>query len=426
MVRMKAHPDRHRLHSLRAPARRSPGTHLLVCMFLASLAGQIAHAAKRTDAQPKPVATIAAAPLGFRPPGEIYLLGRLSSTTLDFVDNSHLLFTFHESRLMQREREVFHDDQNIRAIVLNIASGKTEATADWRMHDRLRYLLPTGDGTFLVRQGSQIQRTDRSLALHPYLKFDERLLSVELSPDRQLLVAQSDLERHSAEAHKRLVEEALLAGESLPDEDVGIRMIRLNDRSVVASAKTDNPIKLAVASSGYIMHEPQKGGRQADAWQIDYIPFSGEKKRLLDLHSACRPSEEFLNEDTLLITSCTSKSADRQGRAVTLAGKELWSGVWDARLVWPTFYRSVSGSTFALEWIRVTHPVDSFDPINDSDVEAQVVQVLSTTTGHLLLTTIASPVISAGQNFALSPDGTRFAVLNHDNIEVYDVPADTQ
>ena len=173
------------------------------------------------------------------------------------------------------------------------------------------------------------------------------------------------------------------------------------------------------------MHEPVKADHQSDAWQIDYIPFAGEKKRILDLHSACMPSEEFLNEGTLLITSCTGKSADRHGRAITLSGKQLWTGTWDARLVWPTFYRSVAGDTFAMEWIRVSHPVDSFDPLSDSDVEAQLVQVLSTATGHLLMTTFASPVISAGQNFALSPDGKRFAVLNNGNIEVYEVPADT-
>ena len=82
------------------------------------------------------------------------------------------------------------------------------------MHDRLRYLLPAGDGTFLVRQGNEIEKTDRTLALHPYLKFTERLLSVELSPDRQMLVAQADLERHSEEAHKRMVEQALLAAKA--------------------------------------------------------------------------------------------------------------------------------------------------------------------------------------------------------------------
>jgi hypothetical protein len=34
----------------------------------------------------------------------------------------------------------------------------------------------------------------------------------------------------------------------------------------------------------------------------------------------------------------------------------------------------------------------------------------------------ASPVLSAGQNFALSADGRRFAILRNGAIEVYDLP----
>jgi hypothetical protein len=321
-----------------------------------------------------------------------------------------------------------HDDQNIRALVLDIASGKADKTASWRMHDRLRYLLPAGDGTFLVRQGSTLHLTDRTLVLRPFMKFNSRLFEMQSSPDRQLLVTEADLERHSSEAHQRLVVQARLTGESAPDEDVQVEMIRLDDKSVIATAKADNPVKLAVSSSGYIMHEQSKASvvpeRSSDEWKISYVPFAGEKKQIVTLHSGCTPTEDFLNEGILLLTTCSGRSADRQGQAVSLSGKELWTGVWDARLVWPTFYLASGGTAFAIGWLRVSHPVDSFDPVNDSDVEAQVVQVLSTATGHLLMTLPASPIYSAGQNFALSADGKRFAVLNHGAIEVYEVPAD--
>ena len=149
---------------------------------------------------------------------------------------------------------------------------------------------------------------------------------------------------------------------------------------------------------------------EGDAWRVSFISFTGEKRKIIDVHSVCPPAEEFLTEKTLLLTTCTSHSADRLGRAVNLDGKEIWTGVWDARLVDPNFYLSSGGTTFAIEWLRISHPLDSFDPVNDSDVEAQVVQVLSTATGHLLMTLPASPIFSGGQNFALSADGKRFAV----------------
>jgi hypothetical protein len=422
----------------RRQSRHSSGSSAYLCAALLLVLHQQLLAEKHSNVAPKPIATIPVTPLGFHPPGEIYLLSRLASTSLDFADDTHLLFTFHESRLMSREPDPSHDDQNIRAVVLDTATGHAEATADWRMHDRARYLLPAGNGTFLVRQGNTLSKTDCSLKLHPFLNFDERLLDFSISPDQQLLITESDLERHSPEAHKRLVEEAIRNGESLPDEDVQVGMIRLEDKAVVATARSENPVKLSATSDGYILHEQvdaqqheqPRPSRDADrtggdAWRIFFVPFSGEKRTIATLQSTCPPTEDLISEQTLLITNCGNRSADRLGRAVTLNGKELWNGVWDARLAWPTFSRSSGGSVFAICWLRVSHPVDSFDPINDSDVEAQIVQVLSTTTGHLLLSTFASPIFSGGQNFALSPDGKRLAVLNNRNIEIYEVPADT-
>ena len=41
---------------------------------------------------------------------------------------------------------------------------------------------------------------------------------------------------------------------------------------------------------------------------------------------------------------------------------------------------------------------------------------------ELELTQYATPVLSAGQNYALSPDGDRFAVLRDNAIEIYNLP----
>jgi hypothetical protein len=73
--------------------------------------------------------------------------------------------------------------------------------------------------------------------------------------------------------------------------------------------------------------------------------------------------------------------------------------------------------------LRVAHPIDLADSLNDEDVREQVVQVFDTTTGALLMATNASPILTAGQNFALSDDGRRLAVLRGGAIEIYDVPS---
>jgi hypothetical protein len=73
--------------------------------------------------------------------------------------------------------------------------------------------------------------------------------------------------------------------------------------------------------------------------------------------------------------------------------------------------------------LRVNHTINLIDSLNDEDVREQVVQVFDCATGALLLSTAASPVLTGGQNFALSEDGEQLAVLHDGAIEIYKVPA---
>jgi hypothetical protein len=91
--------------------------------------------------------------------------------------------------------------------------------------------------------------------------------------------------------------------------------------------------------------------------------------------------------------------------------------------VWPRLAFSFSGTRFAAGFLRVSHPIDTAGSLNDEDVKEQVVQVFDTATGTPLLATTASPVLAAGQNFALSADGDRLAVLRDGAIEIYTVPS---
>ena len=69
-------------------------------------------------------------------------------SSLDFVDAHHLLFTFHQSRLLQREPNPgrTEDDQVIRAVILDIPDGTVQESTEWRMHDRARLFMATGRG----------------------------------------------------------------------------------------------------------------------------------------------------------------------------------------------------------------------------------------------------------------------------------------
>jgi hypothetical protein len=122
------------------------------------------------------------------------------------------------------------------------------------------------------------------------------------------------------------------------------------------------------------------------------------------------------------VLTCPHSGNDHIVHAVDTAGKALWQQRWESRYIWPTFQLAQDGSRFAYSSLQVSHSVSAMDPVDESNIQSQMVGVFDTATGQLRLAKDASPILSAGQNYALSPDGSRFAILRKGAIEVYDLP----
>jgi hypothetical protein len=371
---------------------------------------------------PGPEESIPVGPLGYRPPGSLYMLSGRAFSSLDFIDAHHLLFTFHQPRLMRREPnpDRFEDDQIIQAVVLSLPGGAVLASSEWRMHDRWRYLWPIGGGKFLVRQKNSYSLTDASLKLHSYIEVPTPILSTEVSPDGRTLLIEHQFERHTAEQHHKLEAQAQEYGDPPPAEDTQITVVNIASRDVMAALRTESPINVPITSTGYVGVSRDKG---EDQFLIRFVPFTGDSSILGRVASTCTPHENFLNQKALVIESCGPKSPDTFLDAWTTDGKKLWNGRRDGHLVWPTFAYSRKGDRFALSLLHVSHTIDLVDSVNDEDVREQVVQVFDSATGALLMSTNASPILTAGQNFALSDDGERLAVLREGAIEIYNVPS---
>jgi hypothetical protein len=379
----------------------------------------------RAHGESVPPATIEAqipvAPLGYRPPGQLYMLARISSSSLDFIDSKRLLFSFHASTLLRREHaSASDDDQMIHAVVLELPSGHVAAAADWRMHDRGRYIWPLDGGRFLVRQGSVYSTVDASLALKSWLTSSSPVLGTEVSPDGHLLVSEDEYERHTPEEHRKLAEEAASAEIDPPREDTLINLIDIDTKATLGRIHVELPVVLPVVHSGYLT--PEKG-KADDDYVLQFMTFGGQETTLGDVASTCVPRETFLNDKVIMIESCGPNTEDVFLDAWTVDGKKLWTGRRDGHAVWPTFALAQDGSRFAVGLLRIFHTINLDDSLDDTNVKEQVVQVFDVATGALLLSETASPVLSAGQNFALSPDGSHLAVLHDGAIEVYAVPS---
>jgi hypothetical protein len=364
-------------------------------------------------------------PLGFAAPGPIYLGLRYSLASLDFLDESHLLFTFRVPGLIHRQHHGDDEDESeehhVRAVVLALPSGAVEAESLWMLHDRGHYVWALKDGHFLLRDGNELRLGDATLDLKPYLRFPGPLLSVSMDPAQQLLVTDS---REPGPAPPKAAAADVAdskdssASTVISQPELVLRILRRDSGKVMVVNRVRSQVHLPLNSNGYLEMLPGTGSN----WVIELDSFDGSSKKLGEMESTCTPSEDFLSQQEFLLTTCTR--TDLRGMfAMTTDGRTLWEDLPLSSPVWPLYLTSADGSRLARESLAVTHPVTAFSPLSFDDIRGQVVEVFDSATGKIELTAAASPVLDAGGNVAISPSGRRVAILNAGAIQVFDLPA---
>jgi hypothetical protein len=378
------------------------------------LSGLAAGAEKpASPAELKPSLRIPVAPLGYLPPGAFYITYRLSSAAMGFFDDDHLLFTFQVTGLIKRLPGDQGEDQEIRAIVLDARTGQVLKQTQWRLRDRGPYLWPFVDGQFLLRIENTLYRLGPSLQLTPWLQTPQTLRLLEISPQRKWMVVEYD---DPAKAHSG----PSLEGGTGTQMPVKVAIMPAGSRKPVAESEMNQPGDLPLIGGGLMDVAEGKG---VGSWLMRTVPFAGAPQLVGSVHSFCRPQVQPLNESVALVAWCSQADNDRPVFAVNLAGRELWQDTWQQKYVWPWFGFAENGSRFAYESVEINVPMAIVGSTLDLDeIAGQMVGVYDTETGKLVLVRDASPVLTAGQNVALSPDGRRFAVLRHGAIEIYDLP----
>jgi hypothetical protein len=354
------------------------------------------------------------APLGYAPPGAFYLTYRLTSASLSFIDDDHVLFTFRVGGLLKRlpsDRDG-DDDQQIRALVLDARTGAVIRQTEWRMHDRSQYLWPFPDGKFLLRVRDSLYVMDDSLNLRPYVSFDTDLREIQVSPDRRMLVVERD-------DPPKLAQSSAEPREPETRNPVKVEVMTSGSTAATVLKETDSPVNVPLVADGIL--DVQEGNQLA-SYAVREVPFAGKPKILAQVRSTCQPTLQPVSAHVALVVGCYQAADDRPVVAINTDGKELWREQWDNKYVWGWFTSAQNGTRFAYESIQVARPISVFDELDEDDIAAQLVGVYDTESGKLVMVKSVSPVLTAGQNVSLSPDGQRLAVLRNGAIEIYDLP----
>jgi len=358
-------------------------------------------------------------PMGFQTLLPEFLLAGASSLTVDFVDNDHLLVTFNTRHLMKREKDEQPDDDDrmIAAVLVELPSGKVLARTEWRVHDRLQYLWNLGHGRFLLRVRDQLTVIAPLQAMAggdafrgtPLLNVERHVVAVLLSSDADLLT----IETTRKPGAPGEASDVSFAGMQTDTAPVQINFYRLSDTPgglVVAYAgavRTQVALAVPMTPAGFL--DVLDGGR--NRWLFNFDEHAGKVDELAEWDTSCFPRATFVGHGEFVAFGCRG-SADKIALAgFDLKGEEMWEqGLYES-YVSPTFAFAPAAGRFALGRTIVSAPLDADAPLPGAAVVGQEVRVYQTHDGRVLLKIDCSPVERAGQNFALSPDGLRLAVV---------------
>ncbi len=366
-----------------------------------------------------PTVSIPVDPLGFAPPGPLYLGQRNTMASLDFIGEDKLLFTFRVPGLLHRDPndDGESDEREIRALVLDLPTAAVEDQALWTVHDRSRYLWMLANGQFLLRNRDTLYAGDPTLTLRPWLRFPGRIRWMELDPSQQIVVTDS-LEPSAATTRSNTAPDPSSDSQSSGQQDIVLRIVKRVTSSILLVTRVHAPVHLALNAQGYL--EAMRGS--AGQWTLSLDYFSSGRQIIGTVDSTCEPDRQFLSPITFLVSACQPDGSSNLV-AFTTDGTRLWQRSAAPESIWPLLTVSPDGSRFARETLSSTHAVSAFQPLSTSDIQGQIVQVLDTATGKQVLDVPASPILDAGGNVAFSPSGRRIAVLNAGAIQVFDLPA---
>ncbi len=373
---------------------------------------------------PEQVARIPLGPMGYQSLLPEFLLAGSSMLTVHFVDQDHLLITFGLRQLMERlpNDPPDDDDRMVGAALVQIPSGKVLAHTQWRMHDRGQYLWELGQGRFLLREREQLMvlapmqdmGVGDAFREHPLMRFDRVLVALQVSSDKDLLTVQTTNRTSNTPG---VANGVTLVDPAHPDPaPVQLNFFRLSstgagaDNLAVASAgaiRARMVVELPMTTAGFL--DEIEGGK--DRWLFNFNEHTGKVDELAEWDTTCFPQSTFVGPSEFVAIGCRGSVEKQSLAGFNLKGEEMWQQNFMDTQTALTYSFAPAAGRFALGRIVVNIPFDPGGTLTESMVSQQEVRVMQSYNGKVLYRIDCTPVERAGQNFALSADGLRLAVV---------------
>ena len=385
---------------------------LLACG--STLAGQ--STAGSDAAVPAPTRQFDLSQLGFQQLSEMARRSGASNLSLDFLDRDHVLFTFNPKKLFTRHPDcpATHDDRIVHAAILEISSGMVLKETEWYLHDSRRYLWTLGTGKVLLRKLNSLYTVGADLQETLLWTSSKDLLWVSVTPDGKQIITETAVDAASLPSKAKQASKLRVQITFRDVESLAVQ-------HVIQSEKAAN---LEAASSGFASVISGATGR---VWLVRFGPDEKQRANIARVRTRRAPDVLYLSSNTLLIGRDSSSRPGYSVSVFTVTGNRLWRQHWDTHRYFPVLARSEDGSRFAISTITLVD-VPTSTSADDERLGSQQegleqrIQVFNTASGTPVSSATAAPSVLNGENFSLSPDGRRLAVLRGTRIEFYDLP----
>ncbi|GGG78061.1 hypothetical protein [Edaphobacter dinghuensis] len=378
--------------------------------------------------------------LGFEPQSPQFLAAGSSMLTVNYVDSNHLLFTFGVHRLMERIPNDPPDDEDrtVEAVLVELPSGHVLARTDWRLHDNGQYLWSLGHGRFLLRTHDTLTTfapmanltSGQPFRQRDFLTTDRRIGVVLLSPESDLMIVESVERTPPAPAapaslfgpDPKPAPEPL--GKPGDPDPVALNFYRLAlpdtgdvvEATLAGIAHAAHFGGVAAMGAGHIAIVDE--GRQE--WGFDFHPFNGKVKELAPFASTCNPMPRFVSSSEFVAFGCHTGDLPQVIGGFNLRGEEMWEQNLFGDYVATFMTFAPTSGRFALGRVMGEAASDNLD--QGAGLTGQSVVVYQMDSGKQILHVDCSPVVRAGQNFALSPDGMSLAAIRENSVEIFPLP----
>lgn len=340
------------------------------------------------------------------------------SAAIAFLGPDELLVCAGKPGLVQRtgtERPEDHPHL-IQAILYNRRSGRVERTAQWTVPNRDRYLWQLANGRVLVHDRDRLVWYGPGLAPERTLPLHAPLAFVHTTGDGQHLLIGTVRELHSPTEHAELYKNDSRA----PEEEVEETVYDADLHPLSEHHESSRGMPPLLWNTGRISLRH----RSSNVWYFRETLWNGQERNFGTLTSSCVPQTTALPGDMLLVIGCETHSLNAWARILRPDGSLVLRTP-----VHPSDLYPVATVTTPRNIVLVSprlNPASNRDgALHAADITGESIRVLRTIDGHIEFSTDVHQPTTSAQSAAVDLAGHSLAVLDGDNVHIYDLDAAT-